>query len=101
MELVKMIPPDATVSATETVGPHVSSRVEMYAIRMKWGKQMGEYVLVSDKELTLERTSERLKEILKTKKSHGLLATEGEFVLLKRGADTSRNSELLRRFKIH
>lgn len=99
--LTKLIPPDATVSATETVGPHVSSRVEMYAIRMKWGKQMGEYVLVSDKELTLERTSERLKEILKTKKSHGLLATEGEFVLLKRGADTSRNAELLRRFKIH
>lgn len=100
MELVKMIPADATVSASESVGPHVSTRREMYAIRMKWGKQMGEYVLVSDRELNLERTTERLKEILKVKKSHGLVATRGEFVLMKRGADTSHNAELIRRFKI-
>ncbi len=100
MELAAMIPPDATVSATETVGPHVSSRRELYAIRMKWGKQMGEYVLISTRELKLERTQARLKEILKDKKSHGLLARRGEFILLKRGADIKSNASLVKELKL-
>ncbi|MEZ4370360.1 MAG: DUF2079 domain-containing protein [Polyangiaceae bacterium] len=97
--LANMIPPDAEVSSTEIVGPHVSSRVTMYAIRLSWGKQMGEYVLISKRELRLEKTEARLWEILSSG-SHGLMARDGEFILLRRGADTSKNKALIQELKL-
>ncbi|MCA9646657.1 MAG: hypothetical protein KC492_38485, partial [Myxococcales bacterium] len=71
----------------------------MYSIRLRWGKQMGEYVLISKRELKLERTEERLEEILNSG-SHGLMARDGEFILLRRGADPSKNQALIRELKL-
>lgn len=99
MSLAKMIPPEASVSATERVGPHVAARSEIYAIRLRWGKQMGEYVLVSKRELKLEKTTPRLQEILR-RGTHGVLARKGEFALLKRGHDTKQNQRLLRDWRL-
>ncbi len=99
MSLAWQIPVDADVSATESVGPHVSSRVKLYAIRLRWGKQMGEYVLLSTRELKLEKTEERLAEILSSG-SHGLHDRAGEFLLLRRGANTAKNAALIAELRL-
>ena len=57
--LADMIPSDASVAATETVGPHVSSRVQMFT--MRHGPNNAEYVLASAKELKLSHTRPTLK----------------------------------------
>jgi uncharacterized membrane protein len=90
--LVEMIPKDASVAATETVGPHVSSRVKMFT--MRHGPQNAEYVLASNKELKLSRTRPTLKAAIESGQ-YGVLRRSGEFLLLKKGADTSQNKQLV------
>ncbi|MET0792494.1 MAG: DUF2079 domain-containing protein [Polyangiaceae bacterium] len=90
--LVEMIPKDASVAATETVGPHVSSRVKMFT--MRHGPQSADYVLASSKELKLSRTKPTLKAALESDQ-YGVLRRSGEFVLLKKGADPSQNKQLV------
>ena len=90
--LVEMIPKDASVAATETVGPHVSSRVKMFT--MRHGPQSADYVLASNKELKLSHTRPTLKSAIESGQ-YGVLRRSGEFLLLKKGADTSQNQQLL------
>jgi uncharacterized membrane protein len=90
--LVELIPKDASVAATETVGPHVSSRVKMFT--MRHGPMGAEYVLASSKELKLSRTKPTLKAALESGQ-YGVVKRASEFVLLKRGADTSQNQQLV------
>jgi uncharacterized membrane protein len=90
--LVELIPKDASVAATETVGPHVSSRVKMFT--MRHGPQGAEYVLASSKELKLSKTKPTLKAALESGQ-YGVLKRASEFALLKRGADTSQNQQLV------
>ena len=90
--LVEMIPKDASVAATETVGPHVSSRVQMFT--MRHGPQSADYVLASNKELKLSRTRPTLKAAIESGQ-YGVLRRSGEFLLLKKGADTSQNKQLV------
>ena len=90
--LVEMIPKDASVAATETVGPHVSSRVKMFT--MRHGPQNADYVLASNKELKLSKTRPTLKAAIESGQ-YGVLRRAGEFLLLKRGADTSQNKQLV------
>ena len=91
-ELVQMIPSDASVAATETVGPHVSSRVKMFT--MRHGPQNADFVLASSKELKLSRTRPTLKAALESGQ-YGVVKRSAEFVLLKRGADPSQNKQLV------
>ncbi|MES1179308.1 MAG: DUF2079 domain-containing protein [Myxococcales bacterium] len=90
--LVEMIPKDASVAATETVGPHVSSRVKMFT--MRHGPQNADYVLASNKELKLSKTRPTLKAAIESGQ-YGVLRRAGEFLLLKKGADTSQNKQLV------
>jgi uncharacterized membrane protein len=90
--LVELIPKDASVAATETVGPHVSSRVKMFT--MRHGPQGADYVLASSKELKLSKTKPTLKAALESGQ-YGVLKRASEFALLKRGADTSQNQQLV------
>jgi len=90
--LVELIPKDASVAATETVGPHVSSRVKMFT--MRHGPMGAQYVLASSKELKLSRTKPTLKAALESGQ-YGVVKRAAEFVLLKRGADTSQNQQLV------
>jgi uncharacterized membrane protein len=90
--LVEMIPKDASVAATETVGPHVSSRVQMFT--MRHGPQNADFVLASNKELKLSKTRPTLKAAIDSGQ-YGVLRRSGEFLLLKKGADTSQNKQLV------
>jgi hypothetical protein len=96
-ELARMIPDDASVAATEKVGPHVSSRVLMYS--MRHGPQNAEWVLASSRELKLSRTKPKLFEALKNGQ-YGVVRRIDDLALLKRGYDTSRNADLIRDWRL-
>ncbi len=90
--LADLIPKDASVAATETAGPHVSSRVQMFT--MRHGPNHADYVLASSKELKLSHTRPTLKAAVESGE-YGVIKRNGEFALLKRGADTSMNKQLV------
>jgi uncharacterized membrane protein len=90
--LMVMIPKDASVAATETIGPHLSSRVNMYAMRT--GPHGAEYLIASGKELKLSHTKQTLTAALQNGE-YGVLKRVGEFALLKRGLDPSQNAQLM------
>ncbi len=92
-EIIALIPPDATVAATEYVGPHVSSRPVLYSAR--YGPHDAEWYLASSKELSLKRTKPRLQDSLE-KGKYGVVKRVGDFALMKRGYDTSGNEQLMK-----
>ncbi len=91
-EIIKDIPPKATVAATEHVGPHVSSRVGFYSLRR--GSHGAEYLLAREQELGLDRTRQSLFLALKDNQ-YGVIKRIGEMALMKKGADPSKNQELI------
>jgi uncharacterized membrane protein len=91
-ELIRMIPPDASVAATERVGAHVGSRQYFYAMRN--GPHDAEYILASDRELKLARTKPELKAAVQ-RGEYGVLRRIGDFALFKRGFDTAGNAKLM------
>jgi len=91
MSLAKLIPKDASVAATETIGPHVSSRVLMFTMRQ--GPHNADYILASSKELKLSRTKTTLKAALDSGQ-YGVFKRVAEFTLFKRGASTAQNAQL-------
>ena len=99
LELVAMIPPQASVAATEHLGPHVSSRKTMYSMRR--GPQRAEYILAWRKDLRLERTRPSL-QVAVGKKRYGVVARRwrGEFALLKKGHDPSGNEQLMKDWRL-
>ncbi len=97
MEIIKVIPKDATVSATENVGPHVSSRRTIYAMRD--GPMDADYVLASSKELGLSKTRPKLKKAVEDG-SYGVLVRRADFAVLKKGHPTDGNAALLAEWKI-
>jgi uncharacterized membrane protein len=95
--LAAMIPDDASVAATEKVGPHVSARLLMYT--MRHGPQGAEWILASSKELKLSRTKPKLFEVVK-EGSYGVVKRIDDFALLKRGYDTAENAKLIRDWRL-
>jgi uncharacterized membrane protein len=95
-EILELIPKEASVAATENVGPFVSSRKVMYAMRQ--GPHGAEFILASSRELGLENTKKKLKEALENK-SYGLVARKADFALFKKGHDPSHNERILREWK--
>jgi uncharacterized membrane protein len=87
------IPRDASVAATEHIAPHISARASFYCFRKSIGP--ADYVLVGPIDKSGDNRKS-LKQMLTTKKL-GVVAEEGDFVLLQKGADTSRNKEVLGR----
>ncbi len=92
-EIRKLIPKDASVAASENVGPHVSSRLHMYSLRQ--GPHNAEYILISWKELNLDNTKPRFTKAVKSGK-YGVVKRLGEFALLKKGYSTKGNAKLLK-----
>ena len=92
MSLAALIPKDASVAATETIGPHVSSRVHMYTMRQ--GPHDADYILASSKELKLSHTRPTLKAAIESGQ-YGVVKRVAEFALFKRGANTSQNQQLV------
>jgi uncharacterized membrane protein len=92
MSLAALIPKDASVAATETIGPHVSSRVKMFTMRQ--GPHNADYILASSKELKLSHTRPTLKAAIESGQ-YGVIKRVAEFALFKRGADTGQNKQLI------
>ncbi|MBK7579900.1 MAG: DUF2079 domain-containing protein [Myxococcales bacterium] len=91
------VPPQASVVASENVGPHVSSRTHMYAMRR--GLYDAEYIAIARTELDFEQTRKLLTEAAKSG-AYGVVQRAGDFALLKKGADASGNAALIQEWKL-
>jgi uncharacterized membrane protein len=87
--VTEQIPDDASVSASEYEGPHVARRRRLRALKLGIGD--ADYVLYGDAGLGSGGAKE-LETVLKNE-SFGVAAQEGEFTLLRRGADAAQNRE--------
>ena len=94
-DLSQMIPPQASVAATEHEGPHVSTRLVMYSLKFTFGESP-DYLLVGRARLRRERR--HVVHALDSGK-YGVVARRGQFTLLKRGANPAQNRSLLQQFK--
>lgn len=93
--ITKLLPPKATVSVTEREGPHVSNRLTLFSLKYALGHDP-QYLLVADPGIRSEQV--HVKDALEAER-YGVIATEGPFILLERGASTEGNGPLLR--KVH
>lgn len=93
MELVKDIPKDATVAATEKVGPHLSSRRILHTLRT--GPHGATWMVASSKELKLSKTKPSLRAVL-DRGEYGVVKRSGDFALFKKGAPTDSNAKLIK-----
>jgi uncharacterized membrane protein len=80
-EVVRTIPTEASVAATEAEGPHVSTRLLMFSLKFSYGRNP-DYVLLgphpNDGEVR------HLADLLKVS-AYSIARTSGEFMLLERG----------------
>jgi hypothetical protein len=95
-ELIAMIPPEASLTATERVGVHASSRRIYYSMRR--GTYHSEYLLAAANELDLDRTRVHLGNALK--QEYGVVKRLGNLALMKRGYDRSGNQQLIADWKL-
>ncbi|HYQ15513.1 MAG TPA: DUF2079 domain-containing protein [Polyangiaceae bacterium] len=93
LELVKDIPKDATVAATEKVGPHVSSRRILHTMRT--GPHGAEWIVASSRELKLSKTKVSLRAVL-DKNEYGVVKRSGDFAIFKRGYAIDGNAKLIK-----
>jgi uncharacterized membrane protein len=91
-EIIQIIPPDASLAATEKVGPHVSSRLVIYTMRN--GPYDAEWILASSRELKLSKTRPKLREAVESGR-YGVVKRIEDFAVLRRGHDTSGNQKLI------
>jgi uncharacterized membrane protein len=94
-EVIAMIPPEASVAATDSENPHISNRVTAYPFRTGSGE--AEYLLIR----TLRRQNSR-KNAQQTINEHpyGLLAQVGEFYLFKRGHESPDTAGALKKLRL-
>lgn len=82
-ELVAMIPPSASVAATENETPHISNRMDAYPLRIEPPKHP-DYVLINRTHIgDLSRSA--VDKLLADPNEYGLLAQRGDLYLFKRG----------------
>ena len=93
MELIKDIPKDANVAATEKVGPHLSSRRILHTMRT--GPHGSTWIVASSKELKLSKTKVSLRAVL-DRNEYGVVKRSGDFAVFKRGYATDGNAKLIR-----
>ncbi len=95
--LVRSIPSDATVAATEHVGAHLSSRLKFYTLRRD--SHNVTYIVARKKELSLDKTRRTIFRALDSGK-YGVAGRYGEFAVLKKGADTKDNQALIDEWRL-
>jgi uncharacterized membrane protein len=93
MALIKDIPKDATVAATEKVGPHLSSRRILHTMRT--GPHGATWIVASSRELKLSKTKPSLRAVL-DRNEYGVIKRSGDLALFKKGAPTDGNAKLIR-----
>jgi uncharacterized membrane protein len=91
--LIAMVPPDAKITSSEFVVPHVSSRADAYTLRN--GIYDAKYMIFEEPARDDERTFAR--EALKG--DGGVVAARGPFVLAMRGHDKAKNAPFLKKLR--
>lgn len=84
MSLVRLIPPDASVAATEYVNPHISARKDAYTFRYEL--PVVDRILVSSNEIVGD--NRRLLQRLLNKASYRVVSRAHEFFLFEKGPTT-------------
>jgi len=97
-EIMKSIPPDASVAASEKIGPHLSSRRVFYSLRRD--SYHADYLIARQQELRLDRTKIVLANALSTGE-YGVFRRVGEFVLMKRGHMAQGNQAIITEWRLH
>ncbi len=92
-QLVAMIPPEASVAATDSATPHISNRVMAFALREDHGD--ADYILIRKQLMDFLKTRKNVRAALEGHR-YGLLAQRGDFYLLKRGHDSPNTEAALR-----
>jgi uncharacterized membrane protein len=89
-QLIAMIPPDASVAATEMEAPHVSGRENCYTIRFFTFD--ADYLLANLDEVSWGTSRSNMQAAINTGK-YGFVASRGRFGLWKRMPEKQRNPE--------
>jgi uncharacterized membrane protein len=89
-DLIREIPREAKVVASETLVPHVSTRANAYTLRL--GLYDADYLLFQAPPIPAERKA--IVEALSTN-AFGVIAERGEMILAKRGHATEKNAEVV------
>jgi len=92
VDILSSIPPDASVAASERIGPHASSRRRFFSLRRD--SYHADYLIARQKELRLDRTKPVIARAL-TSGEYGVLRRVGPFVLMKRGHATTGNAAVI------
>jgi hypothetical protein len=90
--LIKRIPDKASVAATETVIPHVSSRLDAFTLKITAGK--ADYLLLFRHHLD-DGVRNRVKDALKAH-PYGLVEKRGDFFLFAKNAQSKETDRTLR-----
>ena len=88
-ELIAMIPPDASVAATEMEAPRVSAR--RFCFTMRVGHDDADFLLISLDEARAPGTKETTRAAIDSGK-YGFVAVRERFVLWKRGYSQANNA---------
>jgi uncharacterized membrane protein len=91
--LAKRIPPNVSVAATETVIPHVSTRLDAYTLKLT--AHDADYIFVYRHHLDSD-TKRRIKDALK-EHPYGLVASQGDFTLLAKDAQSPDTERTLKK----
>lgn len=90
-ELIAMIPPNASVAATETEAPHVSNRRFCFTLRFAYDD--AEYLLMTIDEARSEPTTHQVVSQAIGSGKYGFVARRGNFLLWKRHASKEKNEQ--------
>jgi uncharacterized membrane protein len=93
VSITKRIPAKVSVAATETVIPHVSSRLDAYTLKLT--AHEADYILVYRHHLDND-TKRRVKDALKAH-PYGLVATQGDFTLLAKDQQSPETEHTLKK----
>jgi uncharacterized membrane protein len=89
-ELIALIPPKASVAATEMEAPHVSARADCFT--MRFGYDNADYLLVNLDETSWGESRSQVLRALGTG-DYGFVATRGRFALWQRGGPSDKDAE--------
>jgi uncharacterized membrane protein len=93
-ELIAMVPPKASIAATETEAPHVSNRRFCFTLRFAY--EDADYLLMTIDEARSEPTTHQIVSTAIATGRYGFMARRGNFLLWKRDFSTERNDQVLK-----
>jgi uncharacterized membrane protein len=95
--LIKMIPPTASVAATEAEAPHLSNREDLFTFR--FGHDNADYLLINIDEARGGSAADVARKALKSGE-YGFIASRGRVALWQRGAETRNNKRGLKQLHL-